>query len=163
MQSRRKRQAYELFQASKRSCSAASKQMCVREEALKGQGAKVISSFIERWETVQEVIDDPVGMAELHLTSLLTGWTIGEVIHRYMVDVDQTLPASPTPPALCATLLCTHTGGFVLKKNVFFVKKTDKANPFELSNANWCDCGGWSPIQRRRHHDDWPDNPMNDQ
>ena len=58
------------------------------EEALQGLGAEVISSFIERWGTVQEVIDDPAGTAELHLTSLLTGWTIGEVIHRYMVDVD---------------------------------------------------------------------------
>ena len=35
------------------------------------------------------MVDDPAATAELHLTSLLTGWTIGEVIHRYMVDVDR--------------------------------------------------------------------------
>ena len=58
------------------------------EAALQGLGTEVASSFTAKWGSVQEVVDDPVATAELHLTSLLTGWTISEVIYRYMMAVD---------------------------------------------------------------------------
>ena len=59
------------------------------EAALQGLGTEIASSFTAKWGSVQEVVDDPVATAELHLTSLLTGWTISEVIYRYMMAVDR--------------------------------------------------------------------------
>ena len=59
------------------------------EAELQGLGTEIASAYTAKWGSVQEVVDDPVATAELHLTSLLTGWTIREVIYRYMMAVDR--------------------------------------------------------------------------